>query len=106
MRKKLLILAISTILLFPFISANEIEKKRAGKTYNLYEKTVIIFGKSRFIKDTFTTPPDCRKINVSARVGPYFTGGVGVLIRGEGQRANHTIWGTGYTFLEDLYGQH
>ena len=95
MRKKLLILAISTILLFPFISANEIEKKRAGKTYNLYEKTVIIFGKSRFIKDTFTTPPDCRKINVSARVGPYFTGNAGIFIRSEGHRGAHTIWGTG-----------
>ena len=105
MKEKLLVLTISAVLLFPFISANEIEKETVGKTYNLYKKTVIMFGKLH-IKDTFTTPPDCHKINVNAKVGPYFTGGVGVLIRGEGQRANHTIWGTGYTFLEDLYGQH
>ncbi len=88
------IIFIVFLLLFPFISANKIEDAE-GKTYNLYEKTVIIFGKSKFIKDTFTTPPDCKKISVNAEVGSYFTGSAGIFIRSEGHKGAHTIWGTG-----------
>ena len=91
---KFLAFIIVSLLLFPLISANEVCKETTGKTYTLYKKTVIIFGKLH-IKDTFTTPPDCHKISVNAKVGPYFTGGVGVLIRSEGHRGAHTIWGTG-----------
>jgi len=92
------IIFIVFLLLFPFISANEVSKE-AGKTYNLYERTIILFGRSQSIRDTFTTPPDCKKISVNAKLGPYFTGGIGVLIRSEGHRGNHTMWGTGIYIL-------
>lgn len=105
MKRKIVVAILIAFLLMPsFISANEdVEKQTTSNTtdYNLYERTIIIFGKSRFIKDTFTTPPDCRKLSVSARVGPYFTGNAGIFIRSAGysRDADNTIWGTGWYIL-------
>ncbi len=101
--KRIIAPIIVAIMLVPsFISADEIKSSNniatTNKTqeYNLYKRTIVIFGRSRIIKDTFTTPPDCNCLHISARVGPYFTGNAGIFIRSEGHRGEHTIWGTGW----------
>ncbi|MCD6448787.1 MAG: hypothetical protein J7L58_07115 [Thermoplasmata archaeon] len=100
MKEKLLVIMLSTLILSPyFISANEGKKENVGyrNSYNLYTKTIFFFGGKR-IHDNFTTPPDCKKIGVSARVGQYFTGDAGILIKSKNysRDAHHTLWGTGY----------
>ena len=101
MKEKLLVIMLSTLILSPyFISANENKKEENvgyGNSYNLYTKTIFFFGGKR-IYDNFTTPPDCKKIGVSARVGEYFTGEAVIFIknRGDPEHGYHTIWGTGY----------
>ena len=101
-RKIIVAMLIAFLLMSSFISANENvkEKQALNHSYNLYKRTIIVFGRSG-IRDTFTTPPDCKKLGVSARVGPYFTGGAGILIRSAGysRDVNHTIWGTGWYIL-------
>ena len=51
------------------ISANEKCKNTATvnttQEYPLYKRIFIVFGE-RGIKDTFTTPPDCKKLGVRA----------------------------------------
>ena len=96
------------LLLFPsFISANENIKKETKttpqtyQTYNLYKRTVIIFGKLH-IKDTFTTPQDCKNLSISAKVGPYSTVDSTIYIGSDGwplEVGGHTIWGTGWYIL-------
>ncbi len=84
MKEKLLVIMLSIFILSPyFISANESKKEENvgyGNSYNLYTKTIFFFGGKR-IHDNFTTPPDCKKIGVSARVGEYFTGYAGIWIK-------------------------
>ena len=83
MKEKLLVIMLSTLILSPyFISANEGKKENVGykNSYNLYTKTIFFFGE-KTIHDNFTTPPDCKKIGVSARVGEYFTGYAGIWIK-------------------------
>ncbi len=101
--KRIIVALLVALLIVPsFISANRHvgEKKQAtlNNSYNLYKRTIIVFGRAG-IKDTFTTPPDCKRLGVSAKVGPYFTGGAGILIGSDGwpsQVGGHTIWGTGW----------
>ena len=101
MKRKMLIIFLSLLILLPsLISANENKKEENASyenSYNLYTKTISIFWKFH-LKDNFTTPPDCKKIGVSARVGEYFTGEAVIFIKNKGdpEHAYHTIWGTGY----------
>lgn len=104
MKKKIVVAILIAFLIIPsFISANENvkEKQALSNSYNLYKRTVIIFGKLH-IKDTFVTPPDCKKLSVSARVGPYFTADSTIYIGSDGwplEVGGHTIWGTGWYIL-------
>ena len=108
MKRKMLIIFLSLLILLPsFISANENKKEENvgyENSYNLYTKTISIFWKFH-LKDNFTTPPDCKKIGVSARVGEYFTGEAGILIKSK-NHDYHTLWGTGwYVFGKFVYPQ-
>ena len=95
-------IVVALLIMPSFISANKHvgEKKQVtlNNSYNLYKRTIIVFGKAG-IKDTFTTPPDCKRLGVSAKIGPYFTGSAGILIRSHGHRGDNTMWGTGWYIL-------
>ena len=105
--KRIVVAIIIAFLIIPnFISINEARKEKNPsplpvKTYNLYKRTVYGSGFHRWIKNTFTTPPDCNCLYISAKVGPFFTGDAGILIRSAGyyREADHTIWGTGKYIL-------
>ncbi len=106
--KRIIAPIIVAIMLVPsFISADEIKSSNNIATtnttqeYNLYKRTFIVFGKAH-VKDTFTTPPDCKKLMVSARIGPLFTADSTIYIGSDGwplEIGGHTIWGTGWYIL-------
>jgi len=100
---KLLTFSVVFLLLLPEVIAipNSPENPRGNSAcqwYNVYKKTVFFFG-GKGIHDEFQTPSDCQKLKVEISVGPYFTGEAGILIKSEGHRENHTLWGAGWYFF-------
>ncbi len=86
----LLILLILFPSIFPIAKGNN---KTRDDEYILFSHYYIVIGKLHR-EENFSTPTDCKKVILDVKVGPIFTGVVGVYIKSEGKETHHTIFGT------------